>query len=168
MSGTQLELQAAEARALLQDLVLLGTEIDDETVELVVASETDLAAAVAAALVEAETQTAAAKATAELIEVLAARRERQLARAERIRERIGRTLASLGLRRISTAAGTVSLTPAPARVIVTDEEAIPAEWWREKVVRSLDKAAIRQALQDGQEVYGATLSNRSDTIRVRT
>jgi hypothetical protein len=166
--STQLELQAAEARALLADLAALGTEVDDETRELVVAGETTLAEAVASALVEAELQAGAAHATAELILVLKARRERQEARAERIRERIAQAMASLGLKRLPTAAGTVSLTPAPARVIVTDEEDIPACWYREQVVRTLDRAGIRKALQEGVRIGGVELSNRQDTIRVRT
>jgi hypothetical protein len=168
MSATQLELQASEARALLADLAAIGTEIDDETRELVVAGETTLAEAVASAIVEGEMAKAAARATAELILVLQARQERQEARAERIRERITQALGSLGLKRLPTAAGMVTLTAAPARVIVTDEEAIPDCWYREKVVRTLDKAGIRKALQEGVKVGGCELSNRPDTIRVRT
>lgn len=168
MSATQLELQAAEARALLADLATLGVDVDEETVELTVASETDLAGAVAAAIVEAAGAVAAAEATDALIAKLVLRRERQLARDERLRARIAQALGSLGLRKLATPAGSVSIVPAPARVLITDEAAVPLHWWRQRVTPYLDKAGIRAALQGGQEVPGATLSNRADTIRVRT
>ena len=151
---TQLEQQASEARALLADLASIGTDLDEEGVELVV-QETDLAAAVAAAI-------------AELIQALESRRLRQLAREGRIRDRIAQALGSLGLRKLVTPAGTVTLTASPARVIVTDESDIPDCWYHEKVVRTLDKAGIRKALQEGVRVGGCELSNRPDTIRIRT
>jgi Siphovirus Gp157 len=166
--STQLEQQAQEAITLLADLAALGMEVDEETVEITVSSETSLAEAVASALVEAAGAEAAAAATADLITKLVQRRERQLARAERIRARVARALDSLGLRRLVTPAGTVSVVAAPARVIVTDEAAIPLAWWRERTTRHLDKAGIRKALMEGREVYGVTLSNRPATIRVRT
>jgi hypothetical protein len=165
---TQLEQQAAEARALLQDLVMLGHELDDETVELAVASETSLADAVAAALVEAAGAQDAAAATAALIDRLELRRQRQADRAERIRSRIALALGSLGLRKLVTAAGVVSVTAAPPRVIVTDEGALETCWWITKTTTAIDKAGIRQELLAGRDVPGATLSNRQDTIRVRT
>ena len=168
MSATMLEQQAAEARALLADLATLGVDVDEETVELTVASETDLAGAVAAAIVELAGAKAAAEATDALIAKLVLRRERQLARDERIRARIAQALGSLGLRRLVTPAGTVSVVAAPARVIITDEAAVPLNWWRQRVTPYLDKAGIRAALQGGQEVSGCTLSNRADTIRIRT
>jgi hypothetical protein len=165
---TQLELQAAEARALLADLAAIGTDLDEETVATVIEGETTLAESVASAIVEAAGAEAAAEATAALVAKLTLRRQRQLARAERIRERIARALASLGLKRLPTAAGMVTLTAAPPRVIVTDEEAIPPAWWVERVTLTLDKAGMRRALQAGETIEGATLSNRADTIRVRT
>jgi hypothetical protein len=147
---------------------MLGHELDDETVDLAIASETTLAEAVAAAIVEAAGAQDAAAATAALIDRLELRRQRQAARAERIRSRIAQALGSLGLRKLVTPAGSVSVVAAPARVIVTDEEDIPDCWWKEKVVRSLDKAGIRAALQNCEIIDGVELSNRPDTIRVRT
>ena len=165
---TQLELQAHEARQLLVELAAMGTDLDEEGVGILIEGETTLAEAVSAALVEAAGAEAAAKATGELIQALESRQWRQLARAERIRSRIAQALGSLGLRKLVTPAGTVSLVAAPARVIVTDEAAVPSWWWVEKVTRSLDKAGIRKTLLLGEPVPGATLSNRADTIRVRT
>ena len=166
--STQLELQAAEARALLADLATLGTDLDEEDIATVIEGETTLAEAVAAAIVEAAGAKAAAEATDALIAKLVQRRERQLGRDERIRARIAQALGSLGLRRLTTAAGTVSVVEAPPRVIITDEASVPTGWWQERVTRTLDKAGIRKALMEGREVYGATLSNRPATIRVRT
>jgi len=168
MSAPMLEQQAHEARALLADLASIGTDLDEETVATVIEGETTLAEAVAAAIVEAASAEAAATATGEMIRLLEMRRQRQAARAERIRARIAQALGSLGLRKLVTPAGSVSVVAAPARVIITDEAALPAEWWVEKVTRTPAKAAIREVLLAGTDVPGATLSNRADTIRVRT
>ena len=164
---SRLEIEAAEARALLADLAAIGTELDEDERATVIEGETTLPEAIASALVEAEAQRAGADATGELIERLRHRRERQLDRDERIRSRVARALSSLGLRKLSTAMGTVSVVASPPRVLVYSNVEIPEQWWRERVERVLDKAGIRKALLEGQQVPGTELSNRPDTIRVR-
>jgi hypothetical protein len=159
--------QRHAAAALLASLRALGEE-DEEVLATAVEGETELAEAVASAVAEAALAEGQADAVQALIGSLVRRRERLQARSERIRGQIADTLAGLGMRRLSTPAGTVSLAPSPPAVIITDREGLPTAFWREKVLREPDKAAIRKALQDGQDVYGATLSNQPTTLRIRT
>ena len=52
---------------------------------------------------------------------------------------------------------TARIRKCPASVQVLDEESIPPEFWREKVTRTVDKAAIKEALKTGFEVPGCAL-----------
>src|SRR5512139_3332291 len=39
----------------------------------------------------------------------------------------------------------------PEKVVVDAESQVPWEFWREKVIKEIDKVALKQALQDGDE-----------------
>lgn len=47
-------------------------------------------------------------------------------------------------------------------VILTDEEAIPAEFKKEKITVSVDKTEIKKALKAWLEVAGASLETRQN------
>jgi hypothetical protein len=65
-------------------------------------------------------------------------------------------------------AGTVSLKRVPPCAIITDESAIPSRFWKAQAPK-LDKAAVSHALRDeGVDIPGATLSNGTLTIAIRT
>lgn len=59
---------------------------------------------------------------------------------------------------------TAALSQAPARAIVTDEDALPEAYWRVK--REPDLSAIRKALDAKTDVPGAVLSNGGATLRI--
>ena len=48
----------------------------------------------------------------------------------------------------------------PAHVVVTDKNLLPKEYIKEKIKMSIDKIAIKKALQSGEEVTGASLEQR--------
>ena len=48
----------------------------------------------------------------------------------------------------------------PPRVVVADERLLPKEYIKEKITTSIDKIAIKKALQNGDEVAGASLEQR--------
>lgn len=52
----------------------------------------------------------------------------------------------------------------PPRVIVADEKLLPKEYIKEKVLTSIDKIAIKKALQNGDEVTGASLEQRQGVV----
>lgn len=72
-----------------------------------------------------------------------------------------------GLKKIEAPDFTVTLGKKAASVIVTDEAQIPADYFKEKTIRTLDKTLIKQALQDNFPVPGANLSNGGVQLTVR-
>ncbi len=62
---------------------------------------------------------------------------------------------------------TVSLRPSRAPLVLTDEEAIPAGYWKAQVPK-LDRQGLLAALSAGRDVPGALLGNAPMTISVRT
>ncbi|WP_459540763.1 siphovirus Gp157 family protein [Negativicoccus succinicivorans] len=52
----------------------------------------------------------------------------------------------------------------PPRVVVADEKLLPKEYIKEKVLTSIDKIAIKKALQNGDEVAGASLEQRHGVV----
>ncbi|MDU5647664.1 MAG: siphovirus Gp157 family protein [Haemophilus parainfluenzae] len=89
-------------------------------------------------------------------------------RKERAMERLkGLCLTYLTLTDKRQAAGdlfTIKRRKNPARVIVSDEAAIPREFIREKVTTSVDKTAIKKALNAGQAVTGAFLEQGESVV----
>lgn len=70
-----------------------------------------------------------------------------------------------GLQKISGKAYTVSVRKTDA-VCVQDPHAVPAEFWREKTERNVDKLAIRDILKQGGEVPGCALES-SFSLQIR-
>ena len=89
-------------------------------------------------------------------------------RKERAMERLkGLCLTYLTLTDKRQAAGdlfTIKRRKNPARVIVSDEAAVPREFIREKVTTSVDKTAIKKALNAGQAVTGAFLEQGESVV----
>jgi hypothetical protein len=94
-------------------------------------------------------------------------------RQDRIEKRIAffRTAAAsamevAAIKSKETPSGTVSLKAVPPSAVITDEAAIPAEYWK-PVDPKLDKKAVLTALKDNIKVPGAELSNGGSTIQLR-
>jgi len=62
---------------------------------------------------------------------------------------------------------TVYLAPSPPRVVITDAAALPEPFWRHPPPEP-NKMLIKEAIQQGQPVPGAALSNQPATLRIRT
>lgn len=67
---------------------------------------------------------------------------------------------------ISTDSITVKVRKCPQSVEVVNEGAIPERFWREKVVRTLDKEAVKEALKAGERVPGAALV-RNEKVSIK-
>lgn len=93
----------------------------------------------------------------------AARFERQ---DELLRTAIVSALADADLKKVELATATLSRSPSPPKVIVTSEADIPADYWK-RAEPTLDKRKLGAVLKDGTQVPGATLSNQSETLRVK-
>ncbi len=111
------------------------------------------AASVAALVREFEARAAAAQAEADRI---AAHARGAKSRAGRLRDYLLRNLQALGLDRMQTATALLVVRESPPAAEVLDEDQLPDAFKR--VVQSIDKAQLRQALLDGEVVPGARLT----------
>jgi hypothetical protein len=145
----------------------LGDDAEDQAIrESALDGETD-ALEVARRLIRAALDLEAMAEAAERREAdLRVRRARFAARAGEARETAKQMLDALGVNRLQSEDFTVSLKLGPPKVIVTDPDALPAEFVR--TVRSPDKTAIKAALDAGRGVPGALTSNGSLVLAVRT
>tara|TARA_R110000868_G_C10823881_1_gene758835 strand:+ start:717 stop:1223 length:507 start_codon:yes stop_codon:yes gene_type:complete len=109
---------------------------------------------------------AIAEAIATRRERLGARSARLTAQSEAIRTALSAALDHAGVKRIELPSATISLKATPPKIIVTDEAAIPTEFWKRGDPK-LDRGSLLKALKDEREIPGAALSNGGITIQIR-
>ena len=86
-------------------------------------------------------------------------------REEAYRSLALRVMHAAQLRKMPLPEATLSLRAVPPAVIISDEGLIPPAF--QKVKTSPDRAKIKEALQAGEVVPGARLSNGSESLSVR-
>jgi hypothetical protein len=101
----------------------------------------------------------------DILDDLNRRREVLRNRVEFQRALIKRLMEVADQKSIDIPTAKISLGKSPAKVIITDETAIPDEFVRTK--REPNKTAIKEALVGGQDVPGATLSNGGTSLTIR-
>jgi hypothetical protein len=87
------------------------------------------------------------------------------ARAQRIEDKILEKMLKAGLEKADGFHVTFATRNAPASLIVDSEADIPAEYFREKLVSSVDKNAIKTAMAKGDEVPGCHLETKLSLVR---
>lgn len=140
--------------------------ISEEDWALTVESETDFPEAVDRVLYEMN--------EAELmktgIEVMAAqleeRRTRYDGRIKRLKEALCLAMQVGDVQKLERPSATLSLKRVPAGLVITDEKAIPLDYFVRQDPR-LDRKALLAALKDKTEIPGATLDNGHVTIALR-
>lgn len=86
---------------------------------------------------------------------------------ERYKEYVKNNMEDMGLQKIETPLGILSVCKVPASLEVYDEKLIPDEYKKEKVTISIDKNAIKEALKNGQEVQGVKLVEDKTSLRIK-
>lgn len=76
-------------------------------------------------------------------------------------------MEAVGLKSFKCAEATSGLSVGPAKVIITNEDALPDHLVTVTVTRAPNKAAIGFLLKQGREVDGAMLSNATTVLTVR-
>lgn len=139
---------------------------DSDTIRDTIEGETSLREAVRATLLSIEEDQLMVDGLVARIADLIERRDRFKDRIEAKRALIEQALEIGETPSLETDLGTVSLRSVPPSVIVTDEAAVPSQFWR-PALPTLDKKALLAALNSGLPIPGATLSNggRSMTLR---
>ena len=88
-------------------------------------------------------------------------------RARKKRELVCTVMEEAELKKLTEPDFTVSLRPARAPLMIIDEEAIPADYWKPQPAK-LDRMGLISALSNGRDIAGAVLGNPPMTIAVRT
>lgn len=161
-----LSIEAEAARRLSEDLAA----IDDPDLDLIhdmIEGSTNLFEAIDRVVAMIREDEAIADGIVNLVESLRNRKIRIKARAGMRREAIATAMEAAGIDRRQTPAGTVTARAVPPKALITEEASIPARFWRQ-AAPELDKAALTKALRDGERIEGATLSNGSRTVMIRT
>ena len=96
-------------------------------------------------------------------------------RKKRIAERIEKKKTAIkdamelgGFKKITLAEATLSIRNNPPIAVIIDESAIPEEYWREKITRSINLPELKDDLKQGVLVPGALLGNGSTSLSVRS
>lgn len=105
------------------------------------------------------------KAIASRISDLNARKDRNAKRKEAMRALMLRLLRAADVKKASLVEATVSVSKGRDSVEIVDESQVPPRFL--KVVKSPDKAAIKEALDAGKKVKGAQIKTGEPTITVR-
>jgi hypothetical protein len=98
---------------------------------------------------------------------ISARRKAIEANVERLREYVRRCMSAAGITSIKAGTFSVTLAAAADRVIVDDEKALPAECWREKTTREVDKALIAKMYRDHGEIPPGCRIEPNTSLRIR-
>jgi hypothetical protein len=87
------------------------------------------------------------------------------ARYTKVEDRVIAELQGAGYDRFHGLRSEFQLRNAPLALQVEDESAIPPHFVREKIVTSVDKVAIKAAMQAGEDVPGCSLTQKVSLIR---
>ena len=103
------------------------------------------------------------------MDAMKARKDRLERRIDRQKEIVADVMAKAGMTRIVGPDMTVSVAKRAKSVIIIDEEVIPRAYFRSAPPPpdKIDKAALKEALEDGISVPGAALSNGGFGINIR-
>ncbi len=93
------------------------------------------------------------------------RRTRYEMRSRRRRQAAQKLMEACELRKVEMPDFTASIRAVPPKVEITDEALLPDTLC--KIVRSPDKAAIKEALTNGP-IVGAHMTNGGETLSIRT
>ena len=163
---TALQEQAHAARELIEALRQAGRD-DDETVDISIASETDLREVVSWALGKIDENAALRDAATDMAQKCRARAARFDGRVERMVDAVRDALEIAGLKKLELPEATLSVRVSPPAVVVIEAERIPGQYFETRTETKLNKAKLRQDLLAGTSVDGATLENIRNTLSIR-
>lgn len=139
---------------------------DDEFLADVIEGHTDANAIMERLVIERAEYLANAEAMDKLANAYAAKSDQWTMRANNRRKLMGLVLDAVGLRKMVTPAGTVSVSPGRQSLALDADSTPPQGYARTRI--EPDKAAIKAALEQGETMPGASLVTGQPIIQVRT
>lgn len=86
--------------------------------------------------------------------------------AETLRNIVLRAMDSSGIKTVPGDTATLSVSDLSGELVVENESEIPAKFWKAGDPK-LDKAALKKAVSDGEEIPGTRLSNGRISLTIR-
>lgn len=142
-----------------------NTDITADTIEMVIGDFQEKAVSVAGYVLNLGAQI---KMLDEHIKAITAKKQTLVHKETSIKNYLSVQMKRTGIKQISANDGTFTakFVKNPAKVIIYDETMIPKEFLREKITIEPDKFAIKRALQNDQEIQGATLK-QEESLRIK-
>lgn len=165
MNIHQLKHETAQAEALRTRLADAIGDDEDARRDLI-DGETSLIEMVNAAVAQIGADEAIISGVKTHMSSMRARVERIEARIDTLREALADALTAMGVKTHQAPTGTITLAPAPPKVVVLSADEVPDDFWKQQPP-VIDLATIRQHLKDGLPVPGALLSNGGMSVRIR-
>lgn len=162
----ELHAQGEAARVLLLNIRDVVGD-DEELIDTAVEGETDLKDVISAAVDRLDELNGHQESLDARIEALKARRNRFEGQAERIKAAIHVAMGQAELRKLELPQATIGVRAVPPKAEIIDESMIPSKFWKPSDPK-LDRKAVLDALKAKEDVPGATLSNDSETISIRS
>lgn len=156
--------EAAAANALRQSLQAITD--DPEAIRDTIEGETNLHDAIAAVMDAIRDDEASVLGLVAMIEKLKDRKTRIEERMDRRRTAIEQAMCIGELRSLELPDATLFLRNVAPAVEITDESRIPAQFWKPRDP-TLDKSALKDALQNGSQIPGAVLGNGGISLTIR-
>jgi hypothetical protein len=159
---------SAEVRVAAEIIEQIRAAIGDDDADFaeIVENETDILERLRKMLRVARLAEADAKATADIMDELRDRKTRLAGKADKLRDAVKWAMSELGMDKLPSPDMTVSLRNAAPGVEIIDLSQIPERYL--KVTVAPDKAAMREALKDGENIPGAVLKNGSPSLTIRS
>ncbi len=155
-------------KAVLAVREALGADVDDaDLLEGMIEGETDLMELFDQLLEANARDIGMSKGARQAAADIEARADRLEAAVDRRRTVIEQAMSIAGLTKVIRPCATLSMAPRGASVIITNEAAIPARFWKAGKP-TLDKKALKEALETNETIEGASLSNRAPSLTIRS
>lgn len=164
---SRIQLSAMQYQLLRDRISAQEVDLDEQTLVDTLEGLTDLNEILAAVIREALTDEALAVGLRQRIAAMEERLERFVYRAAKRREIARQIMAETELKRVKAPDLTLTLRPGSPALVVTDERAVPAEYWVAREPR-LNRQELLAQLKAGAEIKGAQLSNSPPVLTVRT
>lgn len=162
-----LMLSKATYGAIRERLLAEDPTLDEQTLADTLEGLTDLHEVIAAIVRAALTDGALAEGLHNRIEEMQERLQRFEDRAAKRRQIARDVMVEAAIKKITAPDFTVSLRSGSPALVVTDEAAVPQDYWVPRAPR-LDRQRLHADLKSGSVIAGAALSNSEPVLSVRT
>lgn len=162
----KLKIEAEAAKNLLAALADQIDEEDDEMIVDTVEGETSLLETIEKAIDDIALTEAMVIGIKAKEEEMARRRQRLSSRIERVKASIEQAMAMIQQDKLMLPTATLSVRPAPMKVVITDEQAIPSRFWKVPAP-VLDRKLLRDELKSGVAILGAMAEDGGRSLSIR-